>query len=496
MTPAAWARCRWGILAALTVVLSLSMSLLVMPGARAEDRHGHPQWQQEYGRGSASAPCAPGWNESWAQWPHGGVGGFVCERLIPVYGGHTDEDVPVGSWLSVEPQVTTIATRGHPFTALPLATGELLVSVSTDHTSSGRLGGIEVFAPTGEGYASRCFIPLPSDLPGLGHGSNVMGLAVSADGTILAAALEDAGLGLYRVEDLLACRQVDPVVVAQSASSSGPGSGTLDVVITPDSEYAFVDNEYGRAPESAHGGNVAVVALSAGTSPDAMPQGTLLRQTSLPGRTVAGITLSPDATRLYVTTEVTVSGSDPPGIDAPILGGAPRCQQEGTAVSSVGVLSVIDVAAAVAGSPEAVIASVASGCAPTRITTSTDGSTVYVTARGDSRLLVFDAATLEGPDPASALIGHAATGTAPVGSTLFFGDRILLIADSNRFAQPPHGSVELFDVTNPATPVPLGTLPAGLFPRNVTLAPDGSTLFVTEFASNDVLVLRPVVIGG
>lgn len=37
-----------------------------------------PQWEM-YGR-SASDTCPTGWGNSWAQWPNGNTGGFVCVR--------------------------------------------------------------------------------------------------------------------------------------------------------------------------------------------------------------------------------------------------------------------------------------------------------------------------------------------------------------------------------------------------------------------------------
>jgi len=45
-----------------------------------------PIWQQAIGRASASAPCPDGYTGSWATWPNGGTGGFVCNRFIPAYG--------------------------------------------------------------------------------------------------------------------------------------------------------------------------------------------------------------------------------------------------------------------------------------------------------------------------------------------------------------------------------------------------------------------------
>ncbi len=41
-----------------------------------------PPWLQSHGRLSASDTCEAGWSSSWAQWPNGGTGGFVCNRVL------------------------------------------------------------------------------------------------------------------------------------------------------------------------------------------------------------------------------------------------------------------------------------------------------------------------------------------------------------------------------------------------------------------------------
>lgn len=52
-----------------------------------------PSWHQSMGRNSSDADCPSGWNPSWAQWPNGGTGGFVCNREIYY-------DIDTGGWLT------------------------------------------------------------------------------------------------------------------------------------------------------------------------------------------------------------------------------------------------------------------------------------------------------------------------------------------------------------------------------------------------------------
>jgi hypothetical protein len=39
-----------------------------------------PSWYQGTGRDGATAQCPDGWSPSWNLWPHGGTGGFTCDR--------------------------------------------------------------------------------------------------------------------------------------------------------------------------------------------------------------------------------------------------------------------------------------------------------------------------------------------------------------------------------------------------------------------------------
>ena len=62
-----------------------------------------------------------------------------------------------------------------------------------------------------------------------------------------------------------------------------------------------------------------------------------------------------------------------------------------------------------------------------------DGSTLWVSARGDNRVLAFSTGMLE-TNPGNALLGYADTGgTAPVGLRLFDSGKLLAVANSNRF---------------------------------------------------------------
>ena len=102
----------------------------------------------------------------------------------------------------------------------------------------------------------------------------------------------------------------------------------------------------------------------------------------------------------------------------------------------------------------------------------------------------------------NALVGYGDThGTGPVGIALFGpNDSLLAVANGNRYYYKPHSrpprisadcrnrnlppctaNVTIMDVGDPTTPTVQQTVPAysvSSFPRDVTVGPDGSTLYV------------------
>lgn len=103
-------------------------------------------------------------------------------------------------------------------------------------------------------------------------------------------------------------------------------------------------------------------------------------------------------------------------------------------------------------------------------------------------LLGFSASRLRG-DPAHSLIARVEVGEAPVGLALVDAGQRVVVADSNRFAQG--GATSSLAVVNVAAalahqPALAGYLPAGGFPRQMALEPDGRTLLVTNFSSQQL----------
>jgi hypothetical protein len=79
-------------------------------------------------------------------------------------------------------------------------------------------------------------------------------------------------------------------------------------------------------------------------------------------------------------------------------------------------------------------------------------------------------------------------GEAPVGLAAVHGGAVIVVADSNRFGVA--GAITDLDVVNVAAALSggravAGHIPAGLFPREMVLLPDGM-LLVSDFASDQL----------
>jgi DNA-binding beta-propeller fold protein YncE len=256
-------------------------------------------------------------------------------------------------------------------------------------------------------------------------------------------------------------------------ASGGPQGGAIEVAASPDGRFAFVTLEDSQ--------QAAVFNLGAAVSRGFGPADYV---GSIPLELApVGITVSPDGRWLYATSEVASRGTGPPG--AP--GGA----------SSAGTLTVIDLRRAETDPAASVVATVDAGCQPVRVTTAAGGTQVWVTARASDDLLCFAAARLVS-DPKRALVAVVRVGEAPVGLAAVRGSSLVVVADSNRFGAS--GATSDLDVVNVAAalagrPAVVGHIRAGLFPRDITLAPDG-TLLVSNFDSGQVEAVDVATVPG
>jgi len=365
-------------------------------------------------------------------------------------------------------QTKTYPTSGKPTEAVATPDGQhVLVTVDAERGS-----GIDVFHVEGEALKKVAFQPL--------GGEGAQGIVLIPGTRILAVGLSNAGVAFLPLDDAIK-GNAKPGMVPQGDRS---GSGYL--AVTPDGRYLFVANEYGQ------GGNLGVIALARNEQGSLSPK--MIAQIATPN-TTPGVTISADGKRVYTVGEVV-----PPGVSERLPGHGVKelergsCAQGGPRTMPNGMLYAIDVAkaealqeGASAKDARAVTTSVVNaGCSPVREAVTADGALVCVTARGDNRVLVFDTKKLES-DPQHAFVHAIATGgEAPVGLKLFDDDKMLLVANSNRFSGG-NGNATVIDVENGAIKQKIST---GEFPRNITASPDGKTLYMTIFNGNELMVLH------
>lgn len=92
--------------------------------------------------------------------------------------------------------------------------------------------------------------------------------------------------------------------------------------------------------------------------------------------------------------------------------------------------------------------------------------------------------------PNDALLRAIHVGTAPVDLAFAKNNTRILVANSNRFLSAPFGSqsISVIDVEAAlqGRGAHLGVIPTGLFPRELTLSPDGMTMLVTDYNSSAI----------
>jgi DNA-binding beta-propeller fold protein YncE len=240
-------------------------------------------------------------------------------------------------------------------------------------------------------------------------------------------------------------------------------TGAIETASSADGRYVFVSLENGNPS-----GAVSVYDLGDGSGPRF---GRADYVGSIPlGPAVVGSALSPDGRYLYVTSE---------------LADVTRPHADGT-------LSVIDLSRAEHGAQHAVLASVPAGHQPVRVAVSPSGSTVWVTARADNRVLAFAADRLLS-DPTKALQAQVKVGTAPVGLATFDDGNRLLVADSNRFdARGAHAALTVLNAQAALAhkPATIAGPPAGAFPREIAVDEHNQIALVTNFGSSQLETIQ------
>ena len=298
-------------------------------------------------------------------------------------------------------------------------------------------------------------IPLPAASDG------ALGLTLTHNERYVLVA---AGPGLFVLDTALAVGGSANAVVGVLNGTIGtqtPGDEAIEVTLSLNDKYAFVSQELG-SDLGVTPGNIDVFKLHKPAANGSV-FGTAIGYLNL-GFDVVGTVLSPNGRTLYALSEAVSRNA------------------------SQGSISVIDVKTLETNPSAALVSNATAGCGPVRTILSSDGKTIWVTARESNHLLAFDAAKLVS-DPNEALLASVQVGTSPVGLTFARNESRILTADSNRFGFPNATTgLSVVDVQaalagNPAV---LGRVPTGLFPRELAVSPDGSVILVADFTSKQI----------
>ena len=293
------------------------------------------------------------------------------------------------------------------------------------------------------------------------------GMTMTHDGEMLAVAAGNQ-VTLLDVDRVLS-GDANPVLgsIGDSLSRS-----YIYVAVTQDGTLLFASDETTSS--------ITVFDLSAARQGHFGPNAVIGR---IPvGQYPVGLALSPDQRLLFGTSQV---ADEPAWPLACPFAGQDLARREGS-------LEVIDVEKARSDPANARMSVAPAGCSPVRVASAPHGDGVWVSARGDDAVLAFDTARLLS-DPATALVGRVPVGRSPVGIAVFAQGRRVVVANSNRFAPDPlqPQTLTVIDATRPTagSDAHLATLPAGAFPREMAVAPDRRTLFVTNYLSGQVEVV-------
>jgi DNA-binding beta-propeller fold protein YncE len=290
-------------------------------------------------------------------------------------------------------------------------------------------------------------------------------MALSNDGRILVVADGDR-VGFLDTAHLVSGKG-NPILGYWNDGAEFPGR--VYVTITSDDACLFVSEEFANT--------VTVIDL-------AKARASRFAATATVGRIPVGdgtiaVTLSRDEKYLFVTSLSMPRSS----------GWSPDCQPDR---KPQGAVFVVNVATARTDPAHSVVATVKAGCEPARLVLSPQGDVAYVSARGDNALLAFDTTKLV-QDPSRALLGKVPTGSAPIGISVVDNGNKVVVANSNRYGGRPsgHQTLSVIDANRigAGSAAILGSIPAGDFPREMSLSSDSHTLFVVNVNSRELEVI-------
>jgi DNA-binding beta-propeller fold protein YncE len=124
------------------------------------------------------------------------------------------------------------------------------------------------------------------------------------------------------------------------------------------------------------------------------------------------------------------------------------------------------------------------------VAVSPNGRTVWVTAQESNALLGFSAAGLLS-DPSRALRAVVRTGSEPTGLLLVDDGRLALVGNSNRYLTQEGTAPQTVSIISTTSalarqPALVGAVPAGLFPRDLSLDQAAGQVLLANYDSGTV----------
>lgn len=361
--------------------------------------------------------------------------------------------------------VTFVDVPGSPFQALPSADGCWIFVSMPGGPARGQ-------AKIGVLRRAAGKVTVERTMPIQG---NPTGMVLTHDGRTLIVA-DGPRLAFVDVDKLVKTRR-DAVLGYLDEPAPNGRLGRIYANVTHDDKTLFVADENAQT--------ISVVDLEKIRSSH-------FHASSIVGKIPTGmlpiaLAFSPDEKLLYTTSQ---------WAPAPLNWPA-ECKREGattdtTSVNPQGAILIVDVERARTDPAHSLIGAVPAGCSAVRLALSPSGDRAYVTARNSNALLVFDTDKLRS-DPGHARIASIPVGTAPVGIAVVDSGRKVIVTNSNRFAgsSNDHQTLTVVDATKVESGAGaiVGSIPAGAFPREMRVTSDGTTLIVTNFASNSVEII-------
>jgi len=363
---------------------------------------------------------------------------------------------------AVEP-VSYVSLPGYPFSTIASRDGcWLFVSLASANPKSAN--GVAMLSRAEGRITLKKVFPVEA---------SPTGMIMTHDGKLLIVADDEYVVFLDVMR--MTSGQGDPIV---GYLSDGRFSGSVYVNVTADDKFLFVSDENTE--------KITVINLE-----KARAEG--FKETAKVGTIPTGmapiaLTFSPDGKWLYTTSQIA-----PKSLNWPI-----SCKPEGADPATAkeeyaqGAITVVDVVRAQTDPANSIVSNVPAGCSPVRLTISPSGDRVYVTARNSNSLLAFDTTALRS-DVEHAQIGKVPVGSSPVGVAVVNDGKFVLVTNSNRFAkdQSARQTLTVIDASrvSEGQAAIMGSVPAGIFPREFGQSSDGKTLFVANYLSKELEVI-------